>query len=153
MKRKNNTGMILGVIAAVIVVVILGYIWYSQTYSTNISPKQNPIPQLNAPTNPQITPPAPAAPSNSMEPAPETYNINIDNFAFSPKSLKIRPGDTVIWTNSDSASHTVTSDSGSELESPNLSNHATYEHTFSKVGTYDYHCTIHPSMKGAIIVE
>lgn len=84
---------------------------------------------------------------------PQTYNINIQNFAFSPSSLTIKPGDTVIWTNKDSMSHTVTSDSGNELISSTINNGGTYSHVFSTAGTFAYHCSIHTSMKGTIIVQ
>ncbi len=80
-------------------------------------------------------------------------NIKIKNFAFSPKELRIKAGDEVLWTNQDSASHTVTSESGSELDSGTLSLNEEYSHNFSTAGSYDYYCALHPSMKGKIIVE
>jgi len=67
--------------------------------------------------------------------------------------LTIKEGDTVVWTNMDSMSHTIKSDSGSELSSNSLSNGQTYSHTFNSVGTFNYHCSIHPSMKAKIIVQ
>ena len=78
--------------------------------------------------------------------------VNIENFAFSPGTLTIKVGQTVTWTNKDSTSHTVTSDSGNELISSTLSNSQTYTHTFNSVGTFNYHCSIHTSMKASIIV-
>lgn len=80
-------------------------------------------------------------------------NIEIKNFAFSPSTLTIKVGETVTWTNNDSTSHTVTSDSGNELSSGSISPSQTYSHTFNTAGTFDYHCSIHSSMKGKIIVE
>lgn len=56
----------------------------------------------------------------------------------------------------DAAPHTVTSDVGSvknELDSPTLAKGYTYSHTFNEIGTYAYHCSIHTSMKGKIIVD
>jgi plastocyanin len=53
----------------------------------------------------------------------------------------------------DSVMHTATSDSGSELASTSLSKGESYTHTFTTPGTYNYHCAVHPSMKGKIIVE
>lgn len=84
---------------------------------------------------------------------PQTYSVSIQNFAFSPSTLTIHVGDTVIWTNSDSVSHSVRSDSGSEINSALLGNGQTYSHTFAQAGTYTYHCSVHPSMKGTVIVE
>jgi len=82
-----------------------------------------------------------------------TYNVEIQNFAFNPSEITIKKGETVIWTNKDSTSHTVKSDSGNEISSGSLSNGQTYSHTFNQVGTFDYHCSIHTSMKAKIIVE
>lgn len=80
-------------------------------------------------------------------------NVEISSFAFSPSTLTINVGDTVVWENKDIAPHTIVSDSGNELASETLSNGEVYSHTFDTAGTYDYHCSIHTSMKGKIIVE
>jgi plastocyanin len=57
--------------------------------------------------------------------------------------------------NQDGASHTVVSDTGSPaaFSSDSLSTGASYRFTFALPGTYPYHCSIHPSMKGTIIVQ
>ena len=91
--------------------------------------------------------------SGAGETNPQTYTAEISNFAFSPSEIRIKAGDTVAWTNKDSTRHTVTSDSGSELGSALLSNGDSYSHTFSTAGTFNYHCALHPYMKGKIIVE
>jgi amicyanin len=80
-------------------------------------------------------------------------NVVISGYAFSPQQLQIKAGEKVTWTNQDSAPHTVVSDSGSELSSPSLSTGQSYSHTFAAAGTYNYHCSIHKSMKGTIVVE
>ena len=80
------------------------------------------------------------------------YNISISGFAFNPSSLEIEECDVVIWTNNDSFSHTVTSDSGSELGSSTLINGSTYEHQFESEGDFPYHCNFHPSMTATITV-
>jgi len=83
----------------------------------------------------------------------KSYNVVLQNFNFNPQTLTINVGDKVIWRNGDTAQHTVTSDTGSELDSPLMQIGSTYEHTFNQKGEFDYHCTPHPSMKGKIIVE
>ncbi len=83
----------------------------------------------------------------------QTYNVEIKNFAFSPSALTIKKSDKVIWTNQDSAMHTIVSDSGNEIISPSLITGNTYVHVFNTAGTYNYHCGIHPNMKGEIIVQ
>ena len=94
--------------------------------------------------------------STTAPTGPKTIEIDIRSFAFDPKTIAITKGDTVVWTNMDAAPHTVTSDVGSaknELDSPTLGKGDTYSHTFNEIGTYAYHCSIHTSMKGKIIVD
>jgi plastocyanin len=99
--------------------------------------------------------PATAPPETQPNSAPEANTIVIKNFAFDPPSLTVKIGTVVTWMNQDSASHTIVSDSGSlaALSSDPLSNGATYKFTFTQPGTYPYHCSIHPSMTGTIIVQ
>ena len=79
--------------------------------------------------------------------------VIIQNFAFSPNNLTVKAGTTVTWINKDSTAHTVTSDSGAFTSSGNLNTGTNYTFTFTKAGTYPYHCSIHPSMTGQIIVQ
>lgn len=92
----------------------------------------------------------PASPSGNLG---IKKDIEISGFAFNPSTLTIPKGASVIWTNRDSAPHTIVSDNGDEINSDRISQGATYAHTFNAAGTYDYHCGLHPSMKGQIIVE
>lgn len=80
---------------------------------------------------------------------PETYDVQIKNFAFSPADINIKQGDTITWTNMDSAPHTI--DLGFK-KSGTLSQGNSFSYTFSQKGTYDYICGIHPSMKGTVTV-
>ena len=79
-------------------------------------------------------------------------NINIQNFSFSPKILTIKAGTKVTWTNNDSAPHTVTSDSNNLLNSPTLSTGQSFSFVFNTPGSTNYHCSVHPMMKGEIVV-
>lgn len=76
--------------------------------------------------------------------------VSIQNSTFSPSTLTIAKGTTVTWTNNDSASHQVKSDT---FESIVLSKGQSYFYTFNDVGTFEYICSIHPSMKGKVIVR
>ena len=78
--------------------------------------------------------------------------VEIKDFAFAPASLTIAAGTTVSWTNRDSPAHTVTADDGS-FDSKQLANGASFTHTFATAGTFTYHCAIHSSMKGTIVVH
>jgi plastocyanin len=78
--------------------------------------------------------------------------VSIANFSFTPAKLSISVGTTVIWTNNDTVTHTVTADQGA-FDSGDLSAGNTFSFTFSKAGTYPYHCNIHSSMVGTIVVS
>jgi plastocyanin len=81
------------------------------------------------------------------------YGVSIVNFSFSPVTLNINKGDTVVWTNNDSAPHTVTGNDSKALSSATLSIGQSYSFTFTESGAFDYHCAIHPTMRGSIIVK
>ena len=92
-------------------------------------------------------------PEMIVENTPQTYQIDIEDFSYKTKTLTIKKGDTVVWTNKDSVKHTVTSDSGNELDSALLAKGQSYSNTFTESGTFDYHCTPHPYMKGTVVVN
>ena len=77
-------------------------------------------------------------------------DITIENFAFNPSELTIKKGEIATWTNKDSMAHQI---SGSGFKSEVLNKGQNFSFKFETVGTFDYNCTIHPSMKGKIIVE
>lgn len=84
---------------------------------------------------------------------PPSNLVTISNFAFSPQSFAVSAGDTVTWRNDQNIGHTVTSDSGSELNSPLIGQGQTYVHVFNSAGTFPYHCTPHPNMTGSVVVQ
>ena len=83
---------------------------------------------------------------------PTTHYIDIQGYAFSPSSITINVGDTIVWTNYDSASHTVTSNDGT-FDSGSISNGNTFSFTFTSAGTFNYYCAPHPSMTGSVTVQ
>lgn len=91
-------------------------------------------------------------PENNDQFVGETVDVAIQDFIFNPDTITISAGDTVRWTDHDSINHTVTSDDGL-FESSGSLNNTTYEVTFTKSGTYAYHCAPHPFMIGTIIVQ
>jgi len=76
--------------------------------------------------------------------------VSIANFAFNPADVTIKVGDTMTWTNNDSVPHTVT---GTGFDSGSLAQGKTYSHKFDTAGTFDYHCSVHPSMTAKITVQ
>jgi plastocyanin len=91
--------------------------------------------------------------SAAQEPAAAENIVEISNFAFMPPEIIINKGDTVVWINQDSAPHTIKSDVGNEINSGTLSNGQKYSHTFGSSGIFGYHCSIHASMKGKVVVR
>lgn len=74
------------------------------------------------------------------------------DFSFQPARLTVRPGTTVVWTNRGQVIHTVTAEDGS-FDTGEIDSGSTGSITFSQPGTYRYHCTPHPFMKGEIVVS
>jgi quinohemoprotein ethanol dehydrogenase len=103
-------------------------------------------PNASAPAAAPVASPAssPAAASGSA--------IQLMSFAFAPASVDVAVGTAVTWTNNDSVTHTVTADDKS-FDSGNLDPGKTFSFTFTKAGTYTYHCAIHPNMKATIVVK
>ena len=96
-----------------------------------------------------------AGSAQAATPAPVT--IVLKNFAFDPKQVTVPVGTTVVWTNRDAASHTVTAGTrGSPsglFDSGNLASGASFSFTFTKAGTYPYYCAIHAGMDGSVTVQ
>ena len=78
--------------------------------------------------------------------------VSIENFAFSADKITVKVGTKVNWTNKDSVAHTVTSDSGTTLNSDLIATGESFSFTFNDVGTFGYHCKPHPSMTGTVVV-
>jgi len=72
---------------------------------------------------------------------------------FAGETVTISAGQAVRWTNRDPVEHTVTFDGAAEPGSPVIPPNGRYVHRFDKPGTYTYHCTPHPFMKGVVVVK
>ena len=84
--------------------------------------------------------------------SPTTHYIDIENMAYSPASITINVGDTIVWENKDSGPHTVTANDGS-FDSGYMGSGATFSFTFTSAGTFDYYCAYHSMMTGTVIVQ
>lgn len=85
------------------------------------------------------------------------HNISVSNYSFSPSSLTINLGDTVIWLNT-SGYHNVNGQISSYPNNPtsfgnSLGSGWTYSFVFNILGTFNYNCDAHSSMIGQIIVN
>ena len=138
------------------------------------APAPAPAPEPAAQAAPSQAAPAPAAaqPVTATEPGPAeeqtkpatapraapkaraagSQAVPIKDFAFKPATVTVNVGDTVTWTNEDSAAHTATASDGS-FDTGNLSKGASGSHKFSQAGSFAYICSIHPNMKGTVVVK
>lgn len=87
----------------------------------------------------------------SSEKAVPTNSVTIQNFAFHPAHITVKAGTKVTWTNNDEIPHSATSDDG-VWDTGLLAQGKSGSYTFTKPGTYSYHCTPHPYMKGTVTV-
>ena len=79
--------------------------------------------------------------------------VRIVDDSFSPRTLVVPAGTTVVWTNTDNDSHSVTRSSPhNPLDSGTVKSHRTYSFTFHRPGKYIYHCEYHSLMRGAVVV-
>jgi len=78
--------------------------------------------------------------------------VQIDQYAFLPQRITVKPGTTVTWTNDDDAPHTIAS-SAKVFKSRPLDTGDKFSFTFTTPGTYAYFCSVHPQMTGTIVVE
>jgi amicyanin len=88
----------------------------------------------------------------SAQEKPDATEVKIDNFSFGPAELTVRAGTTVTWTNRDDIPHTAVS-ADKMFKSKVLDTDEKFSFTFSKPGTYEYFCSIHPKMTGKVVVQ
>lgn len=78
--------------------------------------------------------------------------VTIENYSFAPAELTVSAGTEVTWINKDDDAHTVVT-TGSTFKSKALDTGEKFSFTFHDPGTYEYFCSIHPNMKGKVIVK
>jgi plastocyanin len=102
---------------------------------------------------------APTTPPTSTSAGPSTSTpardsaadtLSIKGFAFTAPD--VAPGATITVNNEDGTTHTVTSDDGTSFD-VKVGGHGSSTFTApTKPGTYAFHCKIHSSMKGQLVV-
>lgn len=85
---------------------------------------------------------------------PVTHTVVIEGMQFTPTTLTIRSGDSVMWVNKDIVEHTATTPASAKrsFDSGMIAVGKSWKRSFKASGTYDYICTYHPTMKGVIKV-
>ena len=105
------------------------------------------------------SPPASPSPTPSPVPGDSSSSVVIPvgaavlgNRAYTPDDLNISVGATVTWMNTDSESHTSTSDAVG-WNSATIAPGGRYSRAFQTTGVFPYHCAIHPGMVGTVTVR
>jgi plastocyanin len=77
--------------------------------------------------------------------------VTIRDYVYAPDPVRVRAGSSVTWTNNDAAPHTASADDGG-WDSGSLTEGKSGTVRFDTPGTYSYHCALHPTMKGKVVV-
>ena len=96
---------------------------------------------------------APLAASAANAPAQIINCSGSASWCFSPNPIQIAAGSTVTWTNNTGPRHTATSDTGAWTTGNIAPGGTSAAVAFPTAGTFPYHCAIHPSMTGTVIVS
>jgi plastocyanin len=133
----------------------------NKTAAEEPTPSKLPTAPVNETTSSKDTTPSkelPAGPAEVMMTlGASSRGCETNSKCFSPYSIAIASGAHVVWTNTDSASHTVTSGlpaaPNALFDSGLISSNQKWEFAFTSSGEYPYYCTIHPWMIGKVIVS
>ena len=103
--------------------------------------------------------PSTPSPTPAPAPAPAAVTINIPSGArtlgtasYVPNPATVSQGTVVTWSNSDTSTHDIVSDTG-VFDSGRVAQNGTFNFTFTGKGSFPYHCSIHPTMTGTIVVQ
>ncbi len=77
--------------------------------------------------------------------------VVIDGTSYHPATITVKKGEAVRWINTDPFPHTVTS--AGAFDSKEIPANGSWKYVARKPGRYDYVCTLHPNMKGTLVVE
>lgn len=118
----------------------------------NVTPSTTPSPSI---------PPPPSNTDVVITSGSSVLGCEVSNSCYSPWVISTKVGNTIRWYNADSAAHTVTSGDlvnnpdaiGIEFDSSLFMSGKTFSHTFTRAGTFDYFCMVHPWMIGQVIVS
>ena len=87
-----------------------------------------------------------------IEAKSKTHTVNIEALQFSPATVEVKSGDTVIWKNKDAFAHNVTAENKA-FRSPDFQTAHSWKFKAGNKGAFPYICTLHPTMKAVLIVK
>jgi plastocyanin len=92
------------------------------------------------------------SPGMSQPSKPATQTITIDALEYTPQTISVKAGDSVVWVNKDPFPHTATSKAG-KFDSRAIGAGKSWKHTPQAKGEFAYVCTLHPTMEAVVRVE
>ena len=87
--------------------------------------------------------------ASKHQPTSVATRVSILPAGFVPRTVNVKVGETVTWTNEDHTAHNV---AGTDLVSGEIAPGKSWSYTFERPGTYNYICTLHPDTAGLVIV-
>lgn len=84
-------------------------------------------------------------------PKPVTHTVIIEGTRFEPAVMTVNRGDTVVWLNKDPFPHTATAKG--VFDSHTIAAGKSWKYRARTTGTHSYICTLHPNMKGTLVVR
>jgi plastocyanin len=87
--------------------------------------------------------------SGAARTAPRSHLVDIAGFQFAPARVTVAVGDTVLWVNGDIVPHTATALEGA-WDSGTIATKGRWAYVVRQRGTVEYHCALHPSMRGTL---
>ena len=83
--------------------------------------------------------------------AAKTHTVAMDGTRFVPQTIIVKQRDLVVWVNRDPFPHTATADG--TFDSKSIPAGYSWSYVARKPGEFAYVCTLHPGMKGRLIVQ
>lgn len=147
MQRFRSASLYSAWLLVLFLLILSGVTWLRKPRNATANADGGPPTAKAEMTEPVSAPASPSAQSRDVK-------VSIDNFAFKPRELSVAVGTTVTWVNHDDVPHTATSAGASAvLDSKALDTDDKYSFTFTRPGTYNYYCKVHPHMTGSVVVK
>jgi plastocyanin len=116
------------------------------------APSATSAPSAEAPGTPRRAARPTGAAGGAATARHDTVRTRMRQIQFAPARIDVQAGTTVVWLNDDPLQHSVVADGGG-FDSGLIDPGKRWAHTFTKPGTYTFHCTPHPFMKGIVVVH
>lgn len=84
--------------------------------------------------------------------SPKSVTITIRGMAFDPPVAEAPLGSTIVWKNEDIVEHTATAEDKT-FDSGRIASQRTWSYSATKAGNFPYACTLHPTMKGTLVIK